>query len=124
MEKKRKLLLIGDSAFAEIAFEYFQHDSEYDVVAFCVERQYLKRESLFDRPVVVWEDIEKRYAPEEHSFFAANVYTQGNQLRTRLYQSAKAKGYAPASYISPHAFVWRNCKIGEHCFIFENNVVQ
>ena len=28
MEKKRKLLLIGDSAFAEIAFEYFQHDSD------------------------------------------------------------------------------------------------
>jgi sugar O-acyltransferase (sialic acid O-acetyltransferase NeuD family) len=124
MEKKRKLLLIGDSAFAEIAFEYFQHDSEYDVVAFCVERQFLKRDTLFGLPVVALEDIESRYPPQEHSFFAANVYTQGNQLRTRLYQSAKAKGYQPASYISPHAFVWRNCKIGEHCFIFENNVVQ
>ena len=124
MEKKRKLLLIGDSAFAEIAFEYFQHDSEYDVVAFCVERQFLKRDSLFDLPVVPLEEIESRYAPEEYSFFAANVYTQGNQLRTRLYQSAKAMGYQPASYVSPHAFVWRNCKIGEHCFIFENNVVQ
>jgi sugar O-acyltransferase (sialic acid O-acetyltransferase NeuD family) len=124
MEKKRKLLLIGDSAFAEIAFEYFQHDSEYDVIAFCVEQQFLKRESLFGLPVVPLEDIENRYAPEEHSFFAANVYTQGNQLRTRLYQFAKSKGYQPASYISPHAFVWRNCKIGEHCFIFENNVVQ
>ena len=63
MEKKRKLLLVGDSAFAEIAFEYFQHDSAYEVVAFCVERQYLKRESLFDRPVVALEDMEKRYAP-------------------------------------------------------------
>lgn len=124
MEKKRKLLLVGDSAFAEIAFEYFQHDSEYDVVAFCVERQFLKRDSLFGLPVVAMEEIEGRYAPQEHSFFAANVYTQGNQLRTRLYQSAKAMGYQPASYISPHAFVWRNCKIGEHCFIFENNVVQ
>ena len=124
MEKTRKLLLIGDSAFAEIAFEYFQHDSEYEVVAFCVERQFLKRDSLFGLPVVALEDIESLYPPQEHSFFAANVYTQGNQLRTRLYQSAKAKGYQPASYISPHAFVWRNCKIGEHCFIFENNVVQ
>lgn len=124
MEKKRKLLLIGDSAFAEIAFEYFQHDSDYDVVAFCVERQFLKRDSLFGLPVVALDEIESRYAPREHSFFAANVYTQGNQLRTRLYQSAKAMGYQPASYISPHAFVWRNCKIGEHCFIFENNVVQ
>ncbi len=124
MEKKRKLLLIGDSAFAEIAFEYFQHDSEYDVVAFCVEQQYMKRDSLFGLPVVPMEEMEARYAPAAYSFFAANVYTQGNQLRTRLYQAAKEKGYTPASYISPHAFVWRNCRIGEHCFIFENNVVQ
>jgi sugar O-acyltransferase (sialic acid O-acetyltransferase NeuD family) len=124
MEKTRKLLLVGDSAFAEIAFEYFQHDSDYEVVAFCVERQYLKRDSLFGLPVIPMDEMEARYAPAEHSFFAANVYTQGNQLRTRLYEAAKAKGYKPASFISPHAFVWRNCKIGEHCFIFENNVVQ
>jgi sugar O-acyltransferase (sialic acid O-acetyltransferase NeuD family) len=124
MEKKHKLLIVGDSAFAEIAFEYFQHDSEYEVVAFCVERQYMKKDSLFGLPIVAMEEMETRFAPSEHSFFAANVYTQGNQLRTRLYQAAKDKGYKPASYISPHAFVWRNCKIGEHCFIFENNVVQ
>ena len=124
MDKQNKLVIIGDSAFAEIAFEYFQHDSPYEVVAFSAEQQYLKRDSLFDRPVVAFEELEKRYLPEHHSFFAANVYTQKNQLRTRLYKAAKKKGYAPASYISPHAFVWRNCKIGEHCFIFENNVVQ
>ncbi|HVF71495.1 MAG TPA: acetyltransferase [Chthoniobacterales bacterium] len=124
MEKKDKLLIIGDSAFAEIAFEYFQHDSPYEVVAFCVEREFLKRESLFGLPVVPMEEMEERYPAAEHSFYAANVYTQGNQLRTRLYQAAKDKGYKAASYISPRAFVWRNCKIGEHCFIFENNVVQ
>ena len=124
MEKKRKLLLLGDSAFAEIAFEYFQHDSDYEVVAFCVEKQYMKRDSLFGLPVTPMEEMESRYAPADHSFFAANVYTQGNQLRTRLYQTARGKGYKPASYISPHAFVWKNCKVGEHCFIFENNVIQ
>ena len=33
MEKKHKLIIVGDSAFAEIAYEYFTHDSEYEVVA-------------------------------------------------------------------------------------------
>lgn len=124
MDKTKKLVLIGDSAFAEIAYEYFTHDSEYEVVAFAVETQYIKRDSLFGLPIVPFEQLEDRYAPAEHSFYAANVYTQRNQLRTRLYLAAKEKGFAPASYISPHAFVWRNAKIGEHCFIFENNVVQ
>jgi sugar O-acyltransferase (sialic acid O-acetyltransferase NeuD family) len=124
MEKQRKLILIGDSAFAEIAYEYFQHDSDYEVVAFCVEREFLKRDSLFGLPVVAFEDVQDLYSPGEHSFFAANVYTQKNQLRTRLYRAAKETGYAPASYISSRAFVWRNCRVGDHCFIFENNVVQ
>ena len=124
MTKTKKLIIVGDSAFAEIAYEYFTHDSEYEIVAFAVEEQYLKRDSLFGVPVVAFETLQDRFAPAEHSFFAANVYTQKNQLRTRLYLAAKEKGFTPASYISPHAFIWRNCKIGEHCFIFENNVVQ
>ncbi|MDQ6765245.1 MAG: acetyltransferase [Verrucomicrobiota bacterium] len=124
MHKSKKLILVGDSAFAEIAYEYFTHDSEYEVVAFAVEEQYLKRDSLFGVPVVSFEQLQETHSPAEHSFFAANVYTQKNQLRTRLYQAAKAMGFTPASYISPRAFVWRNCKVGEHCFIFEDNVVQ
>jgi sugar O-acyltransferase (sialic acid O-acetyltransferase NeuD family) len=122
--KDRKLILIGDGAFAEIAYEYFTRDSRYEVVAFAVERAFMKRDRLFDLPIAPYEDIEKRYAPREHYFYACLVYSQLNRLRTRFYHSAKEKGYSPASYISRHAFVWSNVRLGEHCFIFENNVVQ
>ena len=124
MTKTHKLVLIGDSAFAEVAHEYFTYDSEYEVVAFAVERAYLKRDAFLGLPVVPFEDIDKIYAPESHYFYAALVYTQGNKLRTRLYEQAKTKGYRPASYISPRAFVWRDVQIGEHAFVFENNVLQ
>jgi sugar O-acyltransferase (sialic acid O-acetyltransferase NeuD family) len=120
----RKLILVGDSAFAEVAFEYFTHESQHEVVAFAVEREYLRRNSLFGLPVVPFEDLPSSYAPAEHSFFAAIVYTDMNSLRRRLYSEAKRLGYAPASFVSPRAFVWRNCKLGEHCFIFEDNVIQ
>jgi len=124
MQKIRKLIIVGDSAFAEIAYEYFTHDSHYEVICFAVELAFLKRSSLFGLPVVPFETLEENYSPDEHHFFAANVYTQMNQLRTRLYSEAKLKGYSPASYISRSAFVWRNVEMGEHCFIFENNVIQ
>lgn len=124
MTKMRKLVLIGDSAFAEVAYEYFTHDSEYEVVAFAVERAYLKREELFGLPVVPFEELPSRFPPEGHEFYAALVYTQSNALRTRLYEAAKEMGYRPASYVSPRAFVWRNVTLGEHCFIFEGNVIQ
>ena len=124
MSKSKKLVIIGDGAFAEVAFEYFTYDSEYEVSGFAVERDYLRREMFLDRPVVAFEDIEQHFDPAAHHFYAAIVYTQQNKLRKRLYLAAKAKGYAPASYISPKAFVWRDVQFGEHCFVFENNVLQ
>ena len=124
MRKDGKLILIGDSAFAEVAYEYFTHDSPYEVVAFSVEQAFLKRDRLFGLPVVPFEELEHYFEPTAHSFYAALVYTKLNRLRARLYRESKAKGYAPASYVSPRAFVWPNVKLGEHCFLFENNVVQ
>jgi sugar O-acyltransferase (sialic acid O-acetyltransferase NeuD family) len=122
--KERKLVIIGDSAFAEIACEYFAADSPYDVVAFAVEEAYLKRSELLGRPVVALETLPQSHPCMAHDVYVAIVYTQLNRLRSRLMNVAKSAGYRLASYISPHAFVWPNVRIGEHCFIFENNVVQ
>ncbi len=124
MNKKHSLIIIGNSAFAEIAYEYFTYDSEYKVAAFSVEKAYLKQEKLFGLPVVPFESLETLYEPQKFKFFVAATYTQKNALRERLYIQAKQKGYAPASYISSNAFVWRNCKFGEHCFVFEDNTIQ
>lgn len=124
MQKRRKLVIVGTSAFAQIAHEYFTHDSEYEVVGFSVERAYLAQPELCGLPVVAFEEIEQRFAPDEHDVYVAVVYTQLNRLRARLSRTAKSKGYRLATYVSSAAFVWRNVEIGEHCFIFENNVVQ
>jgi sugar O-acyltransferase (sialic acid O-acetyltransferase NeuD family) len=119
-----KLVIVGDSLFAEIAYEYFTHDSPYEVVAFAVEREYRKRDELFGLPIVDFESLPERYDPAGHSVYVALVYTQLNRLRERLAAASKALGYSLASYVSSRAFVWRNVQLGEHCFIFENNVVQ
>jgi sugar O-acyltransferase (sialic acid O-acetyltransferase NeuD family) len=122
--KERKLVIVGDSAFAEVAREYFARSSYYEPVAFAVEQAFLKRDTLLGIPVVPFEGLAERFSPETHDVYVAIVYTQLNRLRTRLARTAKKAGYALASYVSPHAFVWPNVRIGEHCFIFENNVVQ
>ena len=124
MDKNKDLVLVGDSAFAEVAYEYFTHDSPYRVAGFCVERAYLKRDRLFGLPVVPFEEVEAHFEPDRHAMYVAVVYTHLNRLRARLCREARGKGYALASYVSSRAFVWRNVTIGEHCFIFENNVVQ
>jgi sugar O-acyltransferase (sialic acid O-acetyltransferase NeuD family) len=124
MEKAHKLVIVGDSAFAEIAYEYFTFDSNYQVVAFSVESEYLKRDRLFGLPVTAFEDLETDFPAQEHDVYVATVYTQLNRLRTRLCSEAKRKGFRLASYVSSRAFLWRNVEVGEHCFIFEDNTVQ
>lgn len=122
--KEKKLIIVGDSAFAEVAYEYFTHDSTYEVLGFAVEREYLTKKSLFGLPVFALEELPQHHSPDDVEFFAALVYTQLNRLRARIYKSVKEMGYRPASYISSRAFVWNNVDLGEHCFIMEDNTVQ
>jgi len=124
MAKNRKVVIVGDSAFAEVAYECFTRDSEYEVVGFSVEQAFLKKSALFGLPVVPFETVQQIFSPDEHHIFVAVVYTQLNRLRARLCALAKAKGFSMASYVSSRAFVWSNVRMGEHCFIFEHNVVQ
>lgn len=124
MRKSKKLIIVGDSAFAEIAYEYFTADTEYEVVAFSVESTHLKKNKLLDLPIIALENITDHYSPADHSLFVAITYTQLNRLRTRLANYAKVQGYSLASYVSPRSFIWRNVNIGEHCFIFEDNTIQ
>lgn len=123
-EKVRKLVIFGVEDFAEIAYEYFTHDSSYEVVAFTVDQAYLRDDRKFDLPVVPFQDVKTLFPPAEHDLFAAIVYSKLNRLREDVCRRAKSNGYRLASYISSHAFVWSNVQLGEHCFIFENNSIQ
>ncbi|MDR1498663.1 MAG: acetyltransferase [Rickettsiales bacterium] len=118
------LLLVGDGIFAGLAFEYFHYDSPYTVKAFVVERKYRTKTEFYGLPVVDLEDVETLYSPKEHLFHAAITYIHLNRVRARLINIMYEKGYCSASYVSGTVRLWPSTKIGRHCFIFENNVIQ
>ena len=124
MSDSHPLVLVGDGEFAEIAYEYFTHDSPFRVVGFAVEGVFRRRDELFGLPVVDFERVAERFAPEDHRAFVAVTNTQLNRVRARLLAEVRGLGYQPASYVSSRAFVWRNACIGQNCFVFENNVIQ
>lgn len=124
MNKTKKLIIFGDKSYAEIVYEYFTHDSAYEVVAFTVDRKYITKEQFCGLPVIPFEEIENQYLPDQYDMHVAIVYGQLNRIREKICAAAKAKGYTLASYISSRAFIWHNAKVGENCFIFEDNTVQ
>jgi sugar O-acyltransferase (sialic acid O-acetyltransferase NeuD family) len=122
--KTKKLVIFGTEDFADIAFEYFTHDSDYEVVAFTVDRDYRTETEKFGLPIIPFEELETTIPPSECEFYGAVVYSKLNRLRKEICDKARAKGFRLASYVSSRAFVWRNVRLGEHCFLFEDNTVQ
>lgn len=122
----KKLIIFGVSNIAECAYEYFTHDSEYDVCAFCVDAHYIddNRPELCGLPIISSDDVLDLYPPQEHAFFVAIGSQKLNRVRTEKVQALKKMGYSLASYISSKANVWSNVKLGEHVFIQEDNTVQ
>lgn len=124
MTKTKKLIIFGTRSYAEIVYEYFTHDSDYEVVAFTAEKEYITTDSFCGLPVVPFEEITEKYPAAEYDMHVAIVYGQLNRIREKICAKAKDKGYTLATYISSRAFVWHNAKIGENCFIFEDNTLQ
>ena len=107
MSRPDKLIIVGDSAFAEIACEYFEHDTAFQVACFAVERAFRKRETLVGKPVVDLEDLAQAFPPREHAFYAAITYGQLNRLRRRLHDRMIDAGYPAASC------AWRFFKVAD-----------
>jgi sugar O-acyltransferase (sialic acid O-acetyltransferase NeuD family) len=124
MTEGRKIVIVGAGEQAEIACEYFTHDSPHEVVGFAVDAQYRDAEELLGHPVIDFEQISERFGPDRHRAFVAISSTHLNRVRMRLFGEVKALGYTCETYVSSHAFVWRDVEIGENSFIFENNVLQ
>ncbi len=120
----KNLVIVGAGETAILAYEYFTKDSDYNVVAFAVNEQYITEQSLLTLPVLPLEKVEKSHPKDEYSLFVAMGSAELNYARARVFQACKSMGYAMASYVSSRSFIWDNVEIGENCFILEDNTLQ
>ncbi len=121
---KKLLVIFGSGDMAELAHYYFSTDSDYEVVAFTVDADYIKESRFCDLPIVAFEDVTQHYPPEDYSFFIALGYSKLNAIRKEKFLAAKEKGYKLVSFISSKATVLNEGQNGENCFIFEDNTIQ
>lgn len=119
-----KLVIFGTGDIAELAHFYFSTDSNYEVVAFTADAEHIKETEFCGLPVIPFEDIKESFSPEEHSLFVALSYSKLNSIRKEKYLAAKALGYNIASYLSSRASILNQGRIGENCFILEDNTIQ
>ena len=121
---KKPLVIFGSGEIAQLAHYYFSTDSNYEVVAFTVDAAYISATEFCGLPVVPFEELANLYSPDSHEIFVALSYSKLNQLRKEKYLAAKALGYRIASYVSSLATVLNEGRIGDNCFILEDNTIQ
>ena len=119
----QRVIVFGNGQPAEMNYFYLTHSSQYEVAAFTVDRAYIKENTLFELPVVPFEDVETIYSPDVYKMSLLISYRNLNRLRAEKYDEAKAKGYELITYISPKAITWPGLVAGDNCFIYESSVI-
>lgn len=121
---KKKAVIFGTGAFAEVADFYLTRDSEYEVAGFTATADVVKSDTVFGKPLAAFDRVQEIFPPEQHEMFVAVGYTQLNRLRQRFCEEAKAKRYRLLTYVSSKCTHWGDARIGENVFIFEDNTIQ
>jgi sugar O-acyltransferase (sialic acid O-acetyltransferase NeuD family) len=124
MVKTKKLLIVGLSNNSKIASYYFERDTEFSVIGFCVDKEYMKESTFCNFPIFDLEKINFSHPPEQFQIFVATGYNQMNTIRENLYLRVKKMGYLLPNYISPKCSFLSEEIIGDNNFILEDNTIQ
>lgn len=118
----KKLIIFGNTVVAKLAHHYFKRDSDYEIIGFTVDKQFMDEDTFLGLPNIEFETIENQYPPSEYDLFLAIGPNKMNDIREQKFKEAKAKGYYLATYISPSAVC--NSELGENSLVADNAVVN
>src|ERR1700733_168675 len=119
-----KVVLFGIGRGADVAYRFLTRDSEHEICGFAADRKYLDRDRFHDLPVVSFEDVERRFPPDQFKMFILLGYQRMNALRADKYLEAKRKGYSFISYANSAFYRAEDLIIGENCFILDNQSIS
>jgi len=118
-----KVVIYGNGQIAEVAYWYLKKSSLYNIVGFTVQKEFIKKNTFLNLPVVEYENLEEYYSPIDFKLFAPISQHKLNTFREYIYFDSKRRGYEFISYVDSTAKIETD-EIGENCFIFEGNNIQ
>jgi sugar O-acyltransferase (sialic acid O-acetyltransferase NeuD family) len=119
-----KIVLFGTGRGADVAYRFLTRDSDHTISGFALDRQFITSPTFHDLPVVPFDDVEKRFPPDEYQMLVLLGYQRMNALRAEKYLAAKKKGYSLASYVNSHFYRAEDLSVGENCFILDNQSIS
>jgi sugar O-acyltransferase (sialic acid O-acetyltransferase NeuD family) len=117
VDKIQKIVIYGDSDFAEQVKYQLDTDSRYKVIAFVVDKSMYTKNIFMDLPVYEFHTLNNYYHPNDIKIFVAIGYSKMNTIRKAVIDEVKSTGYNLLTYISPSATIYKDAIIGEGTYI-------
>ncbi|KZZ37146.1 MULTISPECIES: acetyltransferase [unclassified Oleiphilus] len=118
----KKLIIYGNGHMAKMIFQFVK--TEFEVVAFTVDRQCIAEPNLCGLPLVPFDEIEQSFSTKDCFMLIAVGYVQMNQIRENKYLEAKDKGYKFINYIHPSVVIHDEISIGVNNIILDHASVH
>lgn len=118
-----KVVIIGNSDFAKLMQGYIEDTEGMELVAFSVEEKYISSKKLKGLPVISYEEIADVYDTEEVRLVMAVGYAQMGDVKKRLFEMYRSKGYMFTNYIHPSVIIPNDLVIGTGNSIFEGTII-
>lgn len=119
-----ELILFGTAEIASLALYYFKNDSDFDVVGFTIDDDFVDQDHYEGLPVIPFSEVNNSHPADRYHMHVALSYNKLNRVREAKYNQCKTAGYHLASYVSTKSTTWPDLHHGDNCFILEDQTIQ
>lgn len=120
----KDILIIGNSSYSIMLYKYICMTTDWNVIGFSAEKEYITKELLCDLKVYEIEKLDKYDELKNCKAVLGIGYKKMGILRERLYMEVLKKGISFVNYIHPTAVIAEDAVIGNANNIFENVVIE
>lgn len=114
----RKIVIYGTTDFSKEVRYYVESDNYGKILAYVLDRKYMKEKIFDDRKVIAYEELEKYYSKDEVEVLITLGYSKMNDNRKAIFEKCKKDGWKIGTFI--HSSVENLAKaIGEGNIIMD-----
>ena len=120
----KKLAIIGNGTYANMMKIYIDMTSFGKVLSYVADKEFIYESELDGIEVISFEELFERFSEKEITLIMGIGYTQMGNVRKKIFEQCKARGYKFENYIHPTAIIAPDARIGEGNNILEAAIIE
>ncbi|MCI8669518.1 MAG: hypothetical protein HFI34_08380 [Lachnospiraceae bacterium] len=120
----KNLIIVGNGTYAKMMKKYIDMTLFGQVLSYVADKEFIYETELDGINVISFEELFERFSEKEITLIMGIGYTQMSNLRKKIFERCKERGYRFENYIHPTAIIAPDAKIGEGNNILETVIIE